>query len=380
MVRGGETQPDRRGLVVGNYCHDVLIRDNQIIGESLGGAASFVSNVLDGLSIQCDYISRVGFDFGYPVSHLPISNSSSKTTLFHAYFSSVPDRDGNRDRILKRINACDPISPSDIPDERFEFGLAVGVAGEISPETLEKMINLCRIVFVDIQALIRVFDPVDGTVKHVSLKESGFSHLLPKIGFLKASSEEAPFVDVEEVRKMCCVVVTDGKDGCRVYWKDGEMQISPFPTTQVDPTGAGDSFLGALVAGLNWGLTVPDAALLGNFFGSLTVGQIGLPKFQLWLLQRVKDEVLKRKQVGVGQFEVTTLGSEFRKSVDHEDLQASLAVAAKLLSNHHNNSDHNSDDHAVKGHGLHNNCSNGEQKLLANGLSEEPILAVEDQT
>ncbi|KAL5718978.1 inositol 3-kinase [Ranunculus cassubicifolius] len=111
MVRGGESQPDlynRRGLVVGNYCHDVLIRDNQIIGESLGGAASFVSNVLDGLSIQCDYISRVGFDFGYPVSHLPISNPSSKTTLFHAYFSSVPDRDRIFKLLLSRITNIKP--------------------------------------------------------------------------------------------------------------------------------------------------------------------------------------------------------------------------------------------------------------------------------
>lgn len=37
------------------------------------------------------------------------------------------------------------------------------------------------------------------------------------------------------------------------------------------------SFLGVLVAELVQGLGVPEAALLGNFFGSLTVGEIGLP-------------------------------------------------------------------------------------------------------
>lgn len=255
----------------------------------------------------------------------------------------------------------------------YQFGLAVGVAGEILPETLERMIELCKVVFVDVQGLIRVFDEVDGTVNHVGLKESGFFHLLPRIGFLKASAEEAPFVDVEEVRKWCCVVVTDGKDGCRVYWKDGEMQVKPFAANQVDPTGAGDSFLGALVAGMNWGFSVLDAALLGNFFGSLTVGQIGLPKFDSRLLQRVKDELLRRKLIHSGQCEPRVLECEFRKSVDHEDLHASLALAAKPPSTYNNHeyrcSSQNLHNHAV-GQSMHHH-SNGEQKSFVNQLNEE---------
>lgn len=63
------------------------------------------------------------------------------------------------------------------------------------------------------------------------------------------------------------------------------MDVSPFQAEEVDPTGAGDSFLGGFVAGLVWGLTIPDAALLGNFFGSLTVTQVGVPKFNDRMLQ-----------------------------------------------------------------------------------------------
>jgi 1D-myo-inositol 3-kinase len=70
-----------------------------------------------------------------------------------------------------------------------------------------------------------------------------------------------------------------------VYWKDGELGISPFLANQDDPTGAGDSFFGGFVAGLVQGLAVPDAALLGNLFGSLSVEQVGLPKFDTRLLQ-----------------------------------------------------------------------------------------------
>lgn len=271
-------------LIVGNYCHDVLIKDDAVLAESLGGAVSFISAVLDGLSIPSQCVAKVGSDFAYAVIQRPSSiSSSSKTTLFHAIFSSEIKR---QDRVLKRVHACDPIFPSDLSfSSKFDFGMAVGVGGEILPETLEKMMDLCSLVFVDIQALIRVFDEVDGTVRLIELKETKFFPLLPKIGVLKASAEEAPYVDVEEARKWCCVVVTNGKDGCTVYWKDRELQIAPFPAVQVDPTGAGDSFLGGFVGGLTHGLAVPDAALLGNFFGSLTVGQLGLPKFDSRLLQ-----------------------------------------------------------------------------------------------
>ncbi|MQL92303.1 hypothetical protein Taro_024917 [Colocasia esculenta] len=289
------------GLVVGNYCHDVLFRDDVLIGESLGGAASFISNVFDAIGCRhgCIYVSKVGPDFAYSSQSLPAPffSASSPTTLFHAhFFSSYSSEDVayHGDRVLKRVHACDPVSPSDIPEGEgegeggtplFEFGLAVGVAGEISPPTLARMIDVCRVVFVDVQALIRTFDPIDGTVGLVPLRDTGFFHLLPRIGFLKASADEAPFVDIEEVRKSCCVVVTDGKDGCRVYSESGVLRVPPFPAVQLDPTGAGDSFLGGFVAGMIHGLTVPDAALLGNFFGSLTVGQIGVPKFHHEMLQ-----------------------------------------------------------------------------------------------
>ncbi|KAJ9172493.1 hypothetical protein P3X46_015723 [Hevea brasiliensis] len=324
--------PTPRVLIVGNYCHDVLIQNDTVVGESLGGASSFIASVLDGMSIPCSLVAKVGHDFRYQVNHIPILVPASKTTVFHAYFDSGVHENGNQDRVLKRVCLCDPISPTDLPDARFDFGMAVGVGGEILPQTLERMIEICDVVLVDIQALIRDFDAVDGTVKLVDLRETGFRSLLPRIGVLKVSSEEAVFMDVEEVRKWCCVVVTKGEDGCKVCWKDGEMEISPFLANQEDPTGAGDSFLGGFVTGLMQGLAVPDAALLGNFFGSLTVEQIGLPKFDSRLLQRVKDEVQRRKTQCL-HYEGNYDELMFLKPEGHEQFHSSLG-AAKLLTQH----------------------------------------------
>ncbi|XP_009371498.2 inositol 3-kinase [Pyrus x bretschneideri] len=314
-------------LIAGNYCHDVLIKDGVVLAETLGGAASFISNVFDGVSVPYDLVSKVGSDFAYSVPRDPIVIPDCKTTLFHAHFDSGVGGDEHQDRVLQRVRACGPIRPSDLPETRFDFGMAVGVGGEITVETVEKLVETCNTVFVDIQALIRAFDGVDGTVKLVGLKESGFFHLLPRIGVLKASAEEALLMEVEEVRKLCCVVVTNGRRGCKVYWRDGEVEVAPFPTNQVDPTGAGDSFLGGFVAGLVNGLTVPDAALLGNLFGSLTVGQIGLSKFDSKLLQRVREEVQRRKMQCANCHERKDDRFKFVNIAGHEQFHASLGAA-----------------------------------------------------
>ncbi|KAJ1389265.1 Ribokinase-like [Sesbania bispinosa] len=295
MVTDSKPLP-RRGLVVGNYCHDVLLRDGLTVAQTLGGAASFISTVLDGLSLPFQLVSKVGPDFAHATlttNHPPLVAPTSATTLFHAHFGS-----GHPDRVLKRVTSCDPIRPSDLPSgTRFGFGLAVGVGGEILPETLERMVEICDQVFVDVQGLIRRFDGEDGKVRHVGLKESGFFHLLPRIGFLKASEDEASFIDLEEVRLWCCVVVTHGKDGCEVFCKDGSLRVDPFGANQVDPTGAGDCFLGGFAAGIVQGLAVPDAALLGNFFGSLAVAQVGLPTIESSLFQG--DFILGFKDRGI---------------------------------------------------------------------------------
>ncbi|GMJ10762.1 myo-inositol kinase [Hibiscus trionum] len=368
-----QNTPIQSVLIVGNYCHDVLLQGGAVFAETLGGAASFISNVFTALSVSFHLTSKVGFDFKYPVNHEPILIPTSKTAVFHAYFDQGHTENAHQDRVLKRVEACDPINQSDLPDRRFGFGMAVGVGGEILPETLEKMVEICDAVFVDIQALIRAFDKNDGTVKLVGLKESGFYHLLPRVKFLKASSEEALFMDVEEVRQWCCVVVTHGKDGCEVYWKDGEMKIEPFGANQVDPTGAGDSFLGGFVGGLVHGLAVPDAALVGNLFGSLTVGQVGLPKFDLRLLQIIKDEVRRRKLHSTCWFESGDDSMSFTKPGGHEEFRASLALSKLVSTCSVQECVRDVPRSAGSVEQVIGPPCNGQQKLLVGSVYDEPI-------
>lgn len=118
-----------------------------------------------------------------------------------------------------------------------------------------------------------------------NLEETPFYNLLHVISFLKAARNEAAYLDIETVRQKTCLIVTEGKHGSRVYSKDHEYRIPAFPVTEVDPTGAGDSFLAGFSAGLYQGLPVEQAVLMGNYFGGLAVAQVGIPNFTPGQLQ-----------------------------------------------------------------------------------------------
>jgi 1D-myo-inositol 3-kinase len=144
-------------------------------------------------------------------------------------------------------------------------------------------------LFPNLQALIRTIDPDTGLVGLRKLEETPFYDLLHGISFLKAARNEACYLDLETVRQKTVVIVTEGKHGSRVYSKDREYRVPAFPATEVDPTGAGDSFLAGFSAGLYQGLPVEQAVLMGNYFGGLAVAQVGVPHFTQNQLQDLKE-------------------------------------------------------------------------------------------
>mgnify|MGYP001793693814 CR=1 FL=1 len=73
------------------------------------------------------------------------------------------------------------------------------------------------------------------------------------------------------------IIVTLGEDGCRWLNTDlGTDQTFPaIPVTPVDTTGAGDTFTGFLVAGLDRGLPMEQAILLAQQAGAIMVTRHG---------------------------------------------------------------------------------------------------------
>ncbi|MCX7565905.1 ribokinase [Sulfitobacter sp. F26169L] len=71
------------------------------------------------------------------------------------------------------------------------------------------------------------------------------------------------------------VVVTLGAKGCRWLSNTGEKRFDAYPAEAVDTTGAGDTFTGYLVAGLDRGMNMDAAIDLALKAGALMVARRG---------------------------------------------------------------------------------------------------------
>lgn len=86
------------------------------------------------------------------------------------------------------------------------------------------------------------------------------------------------------------VVVTDGAVGCAVSSGEFEGVVAAPRVAVVDATGAGDAFLGGLLAGLHQGLGLEDAARLGNACGAACVERLGaFPTDAAWARARALE-------------------------------------------------------------------------------------------
>lgn len=71
------------------------------------------------------------------------------------------------------------------------------------------------------------------------------------------------------------MVIKMGARGCRYAGRSGGFCIPPFRVAEVDPTGAGDSFGGTLVAALTLGLDMREAVPLAAAAGAVSVTRNG---------------------------------------------------------------------------------------------------------
>jgi len=93
-----------------------------------------------------------------------------------------------------------------------------------------------------------------------------------------AESERDALAMAEAIRARYgsrAVVITDGDGGCAIAARDATLRVPAFRVRQVDTTGAGDAFLGAMLAGLRWKLGWARIGRLGNAAGAICVSRLG---------------------------------------------------------------------------------------------------------
>lgn len=96
--------------------------------------------------------------------------------------------------------------------------------------------------------------------------EFGFMAGHPDLGLAKARGLIADGAQI--------VVYKMGEKGAVTITQDGEFATGIYPTQALKPTGAGDSFLGAFIAGLAAGLPVKPSVLRGSAAAAMVVARV----------------------------------------------------------------------------------------------------------
>jgi len=71
------------------------------------------------------------------------------------------------------------------------------------------------------------------------------------------------------------VIVKLDKEGCLIFKNNAICKVDTSPTQVVDDTGAGDTFAAGFLLGMNAGLSLEEAGILGTRFGTYVVSKIG---------------------------------------------------------------------------------------------------------
>ena len=88
------------------------------------------------------------------------------------------------------------------------------------------------------------------------------------------------------------VVIKKGSNGAELFSRNEHFSVGAYPIKKVvDPTGAGDTFGGALISALASGKTLTDSVIYGSSLASLCVEVFGTEKIQKVAKSTIKERV-----------------------------------------------------------------------------------------
>ncbi len=270
----------------------------------LGGATAYTSFAAKRLEATTAIISKVGGNFpeaylwwlkqeGIDISSVT-KRADEPTTCFElSYSSDLSDRE------LKLKSKGTPIVLADVPANLHAKAIHIApIANELSFEVIEHLKHCTKILSLDPQGLLRTFDE-EGNVKENVLIDKGIFEL---INIYKSSLNEIYAVTGRSELKHAIkaihdfgvetVIVTMGAKGAVLSVEEAQYNIAACPSqVLVDPTGAGDVFIGAFLTEYLQQKDSTWCACVGSAAASTVVEGIGSTYFGK------KEEIYQRAKV-----------------------------------------------------------------------------------
>ncbi|MBS7647478.1 MAG: carbohydrate kinase family protein [Candidatus Bathyarchaeia archaeon] len=297
--------------IVGHLCIDsISLPNKQSPYTILGGSAAYTSLSAKRLGANVSIISKVGGDF--PKAYLwwlsqegidltgVLRIEGEKTTRFELKYDSSMSN-----RTLRLLSKAPVIKVEDLPNLLdTKVAHIAPIADEIPYDVTEKMKKSTEVLSIDPQGLVRAFDE-NGTVVSKPLEDK---RVLELVNIYKSSKEEIEAITgMADLRAAIrsihdfgveTVIVTMGIKGAAISIDGTVYEIPVYtPDKIVDPTGAGDAFIGGFLAEYVQGKEVLWCACVGSAAASAVVEGVGPTLIGSGSQIRQRAELLYEKRI-----------------------------------------------------------------------------------
>lgn len=258
----------------------------------LGGAVAYTSFAITHLGANAAVISRVGEDFpeaylwwlaqeGIDVSSVVRCNEEKNTRFELTY-----NRDfSERALILK--SKGNPINLQDLPNDMNPKAVHIApIVNEVSYEVIERLKACTKILSLDPQGLLRSFDGNGAVIKNAEVDKRIFNLVniykssQDEIFTLTGQTELKPAIRAIHDFGVETVIVTMGAKGSILSVEGTQYKIPACQSkVLVDPTGAGDVFIGGFLTEYLRDKESLWCATVGSASASLAVEGIGSTYF-----------------------------------------------------------------------------------------------------
>jgi hypothetical protein len=269
-------------LIIGHVTKDLVPG-----GERRGGTAAYAgltalawgarTALVTSCSLACDLSILDGM--------LIQKVLSGRDTVFENLY-----QDGKREQWIRSV--AESLGSVHIPQAWFAPSIVhlAPVAGEIKPGLLELFPRALRCV--TLQGWMRALDSAK-KVRHTVTPEAEQAARGASAAVFSLDDAGGDPAEAERLAKLCPVTaVTDGAQGCRVFWKGDVQAFRAPPEPEIDPTGAGDIFAAVFFLRFRETGDAWEAARMATVLASSSVTRPGLDGVP------TREEILEFKRAG----------------------------------------------------------------------------------
>jgi len=275
--------------VVGHFAIDTIrLPSRSAPFVVLGGSVTYASFVTKRLDGTVSIISKVGGDFPEAYMWLlreegidltgVVKLKKGGTTRFDLKYSKDLSN-----RKLKLESKAAPIKLSNLPKHLQAKAIHIApIAGEVSYEVVEKLKSCAAVISLDPQGLLRRFSKTGKVTSRASVDKKLFSLIniykstLDEISALTGHSDIKAAINTIHDFGVETVIVTLGAKGAMLSVEKTVYNIpSCSSRVLVDPTGAGDAFIGGFLTEYIRQKDSLWCACVGSAAASLVIEGIG---------------------------------------------------------------------------------------------------------